>query len=216
MTISEKLAQAISKTISDNMDFDQEKREVIAYGALALIHTFWSFLVIVIVGYFMNILLPITIITIVVAMLRKFSGGAHCTTPNRCTVGGAVIFTVLAYLVKIAAIYASSMLYHLYMLIGFAVSFVLVIQLSPVDSPNKPIRKEETKKRLRLRAVTYLVFCALLISFFVFANSLWRFRYATVINLSITTGLLWQSFTLTNIGHRFTNVYDNLLSYVVR
>jgi accessory gene regulator B len=216
MTISEKVAQSISAIISDNLDFDQEKREVIAYGALALIHTFWSFLVIVIVGYFMNILLPITIITIVAAMLRKFSGGAHCTSPNRCTLGGAIIFMVLAYIVKIAGIHISSMLHHLYILFSFSVSFALVLQLCPVDSPNKPIKKEETKKRLRLRAITYLLFCALLVCFVVLANSLWRFNHATVINLSISTGLLWQSFTLTNIGHRFTYVYDNVLSYIIR
>ena len=159
-------------------------------------------------GIIFDTLLSILIIAFTVALLRKFSGGAHATSPNRCTLISVIVLGAFSLLLKYFIPYASITLVILYNVISFIFTFTVLIKLCPVDSPNKPIRKQET--RLKFRKVSFRIL------FFLFFLSviLWvlYLKIHSVLLLtaiaSIFTGMLWQSLTMTYAGHLMINKLD--------
>src|SRR5690554_6223313 len=86
MGIIEDFSESLSETISKQLNYNEDQKEVIAYGAFALLHVLWSYSLIILVGYLTGLFIPVVILLVVSAVLRKFSGGAHCTSPGRCAV----------------------------------------------------------------------------------------------------------------------------------
>ena len=84
----------IALNLSKSKDETSEEFAVLKYGVFVVVHIFFSTLFTVLFGILTNTLFPIIIISIMGSVMKKYSGGAHCTSPNRCLVTG----TILSYL----------------------------------------------------------------------------------------------------------------------
>lgn len=211
MYLMEKVSNDISQKISAILECDKEQTEIIAYGALVLIQTSIAFILILIVGILLNVLYETVVISITAASLRKYSGGAHSASPNRCAVMGAIIFNTIALATNSFFSSANAITIVPFSAICFAFVYCILYRYCPVDSPNKPINNVEFKKRLRKKSfyvTSIFLIISILLMIFYYINYNHVLLY-TIICISL--GLVWQALTLFYPGKFITYLLDSLL-----
>ena len=198
----EKLAQRLAANIAKSLGYDKEKEAVIAYGLTAIIQVTVTVLLILLLGLLIRAPIEAMITCISIMLYRKYSGGAHAHSAEFCA-----IFSVLFCI--IAAGIAKWLLIKIYdpiimafaLVIIFGLSFYIVYKFAPVDSPNKPIRTDRKKKRMRRGSVIILsIFLILSVSFLIM--SYYYDPYKSY-GISLLIGISWQTFTLTSLGSLF-------------
>lgn len=214
MFIIERLSDYIAAKISKALDLDKDKKEVIAYGAFSLIQTIWSIILVMIFGAIFNVFWEAIFVSFSGALLRKYSGGAHATSPNRCAVIGVIVSVGSALILNKALFYISAIHIFIYACLVFVFTYYVIYKYSPVDTPNKPIVKEETKKRLRKSAFKMVHFYFIIIIILY----IYYFKQKSYIGLkiisSISTGMLCQDITLISLGHYITSKLDIILKNI--
>lgn len=203
----EKISFKIANKISSELNFDEDKRQVVQYGLLALVQLFFYVFFIVLIGIFFGVALEALVVLFSVSLLRKYSGGAHSDSIIVCTVFGVFFCLAFSIIIKhfiigFISFYSLSFL----MLIIYATSFLLIDKYAPVDNPNKPIKTE--KKRLRMKKYSY----ATLLFYFAVSLALLFFGKTNKIlfsyDLCLLVGVIWQVFTLTGLGIKSIKLVD--------
>ncbi len=100
MFLIEQFSNKIGNKIANSLELDRDTEEIITYGAFSLLQTIWALLCVVVLGAICNVLIESIIITLTAATYRKYSGGIHANTPNKCAFLGAIIFVGFALIVK--------------------------------------------------------------------------------------------------------------------
>ena len=205
----EKISRNISDKLKKELNLEEDKRSIIEYGIFAFFQMGISILLVAIIGFIFNVMLEALIISFSGAILRKFSGGAHASTSTNCSIVGILISVIPAYIVKNIALNKNYII-----IIGILLlisSFIIIYKLAPVDSPNKPIKKQEKIKRLKRGSIIilsiYMILVVMNISMY-YINGMNSFLVYTS---CIYIGILWQVFTLTKYGHIVVNKIDSLL-----
>jgi len=208
MYFFEKVSNNLAAKIASVLKFDKDREEVIAYGAFNLLQTLWSTFVLVIFGIIFGTFPSILVIALTAALLRKFSGGAHATSPNRCTLTSVIAFGSFSILIKYIMLYINVTLIILYQIASFIFTYVTLFKHCPVDSPNKPIKNPETRLKFRKASfkVLFLIYFISLLLWIFFLKTHEMFLLTVLV--SISTGILWQSLTMTYTGHLIINKFD--------
>lgn len=205
----EDLSKNITKELEEQLNLNDEKASVVQYGLYAFFHMGLSILLVAIIGAIFNVMIESLIISFVISIFRKSSGGAHASTSLNCAIIGALISVIPAYIISKISINANYIL--LIGIVSFVISTIVTYRLAPVDSPNKPIKKKEKIKRLKRGSIIILLIYILLvilnITFYNFNKNEIFLSYS----LCIYIGVIWQVFTLTKLGHNIINIIDSLL-----
>lgn len=211
----EKLCNKIANKISIQLGFDDDKKEVLAYGAFALIQMFISIALVLIFGLVFNVAVEALIISFVVSILRKYSGGVHASSPSACLFIGTIICVGLAILIK--SLLLSMINIKVFLILGamfFIWSYYILVKLAPVDSSNKPIKREKKRKRMKKGSIivlsVYLIISLMYIVIFHYFGGNQFIIYAGC----ICVGVLWQTFTLTKFGFLTITNIDTLFKYI--
>lgn len=206
----------IAGKIAAELDFDNDSKEVIAYGMFALIHIVLSIILVIIFGILFHVVFESLIVCFTVSILRKYSGGVHASSPGRCAaigtficIGQALLFTFL-----IGPVITLSLL--IYLGVGiFALSYYLIYELAPVDSSAKQIRTKEKKIRMKKGSIcvlsTYIIIVVINTAIYIFFKDI-RFL---IYSLCIYGGAAWQVFTLTRVGHSMMYSIDAFLNHIL-
>lgn len=194
-SISNKLADKVVKEVNG----DEEKRAVIAYGIFGMLQIGISILLVIIFGAVFNILLEALIMSFAISILRKYSGGVHASTPNTCTVIGTLICIIIPLMISKLLIGFNGVV--IFGVIVFCISYYLIYKLAPVDSPNKPIKKLERRQKLKRKSIIILTIYLMLVIglLFLYKNS--ESRKLLLYCMCIYSGIIWQVFSLTKLGH---------------
>jgi accessory gene regulator B len=214
MFLIEKASNALASGIASTLNVDKEREEIIAYGAFAFMQTLWSIMLVMLFGIVFNVFLESLVISLAISALRKYSGGAHSSSPNRCALIGAIISTILA-LIVIQTV--NLMTFYQVMLMGlicFAISYLIINKLAPVDSPSKPITKVEKRKRLKKTSFRVLHFLLLVAAVLCAVYYIYDMENALTYGFCICMGVIWQSFTLTGAGHLILGAIDSLFKKI--
>lgn len=205
----ELLSKNISINLQKELKLDEDKRSIIEYGIFAFFHMGISVLLVAIIGLIFNVIIEALIISFTIAILRKFSGGAHASTSTNCAIVGVLISVIPAYIIKNIDLNSNYIIVIGVLL--YIISLIIIYKLAPVDSPNKPIKKKEKIKRLKRGSIIilsiYMIFVVINISIYCIKemNSL------LIYSACIYVGVLWQILTLTKCGHILVNKIDSLL-----
>lgn len=210
MFLIERVSKALAYGISSTLNMDKEREEIIAYGAFAFIQTVWSILLVITFGIIFNVLVQALVISLSISLLRKYSGGAHSSSPNRCALIGAVISTLLGMLVNTAVSFMDFYQIALAGIISFALSYFIVSKLAPVDSAAKPIKKAETRRRLKRKSLCMLNLLFLAAAVLNALYYIYDIQIVLACALCIYIGVIWQAFTLTKTGHLMLGAIDEL------
>lgn len=203
----EKLAHYIAEKIALHMQFDDDKKAVIAYGLTAIFQIITLFIIISIVGLIFDFWYESIIIFIGVGIIRKSTGGAHSQTMYGCILISVLNIMILSSLSRYILNFPVNIFINLLIsVLVYVLCIIVFYNRVPVDSPKKPITKPEKIKRLRRKSyITITLF--LIISIFFILLSV-RFERFYSIAVSIRLAMLWQLFTLTKLGMWFINKID--------
>lgn len=210
----EVLAHKIADGLALQLNLDQERRSVIAYGLIGMLQMTALFIVIMIIGLITGTLYESLIIFLSVGYMRKSTGGAHSKTMMGCNTVSVLSIVILAlssrYLLNGPLDgYVNSGITMTVFLLGYVVIYLRV----PVDNPNKPIVTMEKIKRLRKESYSKLfLFLMLTIGSIVLADTHDRF-YS--IASSIRVAIIWQAVTLTQTGTSLLSRLDSLVNWML-
>ncbi|MEY8000426.1 accessory gene regulator ArgB-like protein [Clostridium sp. Mt-5] len=200
MHLIERLAVSLGKKSRIILNADKDKEEIIVYGAINLLQTIFSILWVVIVGFILGVLYEAFIFSASASILRKYSGGVHASSPNRCIIFGTVVSAAVGLLVD-RFFYSFSFSFTIIMsMFCMVIGFIIVFLKAPVDSIQKPITDINMKKMFKKNSIiTILVFSIIIIILCLFYNTNYKLYYLKIIDC-ISLGFLWQSLTLTDRG----------------
>jgi accessory gene regulator B len=217
----EKLSENIAVRISQELKFDNNKKEVIAYGAFALIQTIISIIVVFVGGLILGVTYEAILISFIASFLRKYSGGAHASSPLRCVIIGTFVCLSGGLLINpIIGVKIGFFMMVTVNVIIFIVATFIVCKLSPVDSIAKPIKSPTKKSKMKKQSLVVLgIYILLAVTNMVFYYK--NLNDLFIINCwCIYFGVIWQVFTLTMTGHLVIKKIDyklkNILSLVRR
>lgn len=212
----ERIADNIAKKVSLELGLDNNRKEVIAYGTFTLLHTILCIILVVIFGLIFGVLLEALIITFAISILRKYSGGAHTSSPGICAAAGTIITMVQALLICfVFNLFINLSLTILLGLISFIWSYYIIIKLAPVDSPGKPIRTQKKRKRMRKGSILVLTAYLTIVLLSIVIFLLTQEKRFLIFSLCIYGGTVWQAFTLTHGGHVTFRVLDSFFSQLL-
>jgi accessory gene regulator B len=201
------LPRSAAGFLKDRLDLSKEEEEVAAYSLEMIIYGGAGFLLVCVAGWLLKCLAVTLIVLIVGMLLRSFSGGAHSSSPYICILVSIMVVSIFGKLAVIAAPYFSYPALVLVVTCGFIVSLAAVWRLAPVESPKKPISSEKHRRHLRLLSMFFVFLAVAVQASLLLLNPLTQ---VAVIILAIEAGLLWQTFSITQAGHRFIATVDSI------
>jgi len=208
----EKLSYDIAAKLASELGYDNEKREVMAYGAISLIQMFVSISFVIIFGLLFHVAVEALIITFSASILRKYSGGVHASSLGICTFIGTLVCVLFAIAIKlfIPLIYIKTLMIS--SMIVFMWAAIMINKLAPVDTQNKPIKN--TKRRMRMKKESLIILCIylliVLVNYILYISFEWK--AVLVYSTCVVFGAAWQIFTLTKSGHSIVNKVDEFLN----
>lgn len=189
ITLSE-LSDDFANLITKELEYTEEKKEVIAYAIETALLSIFGTLLLIIFGLLVNALKPALIAALSGVLLRRVSGGAHFNTPLKCLVSGTLVYSSIGLLAKTLV---ENYFFNDYaLLLLWLFSLIVVFLLAPVESENKPINSVRLKSSLKVISIIF-VFASFFISFI--SGSL-------LIEVSMCSGVFCQSLTLLPIFNR--------------
>lgn len=206
----ETLAKSLATKLANELGFDCEKRDVIAYGLTALIQVIITTTMVFLLGLMFGVVCESLVICFSVSLLRKYSGGAHLGTIEVCTLFAVVYSVGIGAISKyiLAPIIGLELLVIISIVIYF-ISFFFLYKLSPVDSPNKPIKTQNKKNKMRKGSfITLFVYALVSCVLFIFMDHF----FTITIQISLIFGISWQVFTLTKLGFLFIKSMNTVLT----
>jgi len=203
----EKLAKQTAKTISEALNYDEDKQAVIAYGLTALFQMITIAVAISVIGILANFWFEAMILFVGVGLLRKSTGGAHAKTMLGCTIISIFSICAMSALCRYVLINIAPL--HILLPIFIILSgccFFIAYRKVPIDSPNKPINRPEKITRLRKQSFI-TIFLYIVISIALLIASCYNIRMVSI-SSSFICALIWQTLTLTRLGSAFISALD--------
>jgi accessory gene regulator B len=182
MNFSENISNKLTEIITIELNYSKDKKELIAYATETVILFVLNLLLIMFLGYALNVFIPTLVAAIFGGSLRRISGGAHFNTPLKCLTISSITYTLIGVLTK--ELINCCLIDQTILIILLILSFLLVAFLAPVDSESKPIRSSSLKMRLKVSSIFFVVVTFLLIPFI------------DNVSVSMVLGVFYQSITL--------------------
>lgn len=215
MSLTEKISVKIGSNARLFLNADEEREQIIIYGAMNLFQIIFAILWVVIAGLFFGVLYEALLFSVAASILRKYSGGAHASSPSRCIVIGTILASIFGILID-NILYKLNM--HTLLLLSLAIIvFAIIISKknAPVDSIKKPITNIQLRNQLKKKSLTVIaIFLFIILILFTLGRNSVNLYYIKFME-SIVLGVLWQTITLTKIGISLLNKVDFVLKYVI-
>lgn len=210
----EALAHKISYKITHQLNLDDERKAVIAYGLTGLLQLIALILIVAIIGILFDFFLEGMIILFSVGFMRKSTGGAHSKTMNGCNALSVLSISLLAagsrYILNTSMNPAAE---YIITLVVFGISIIVFYQRVPMDNIKKPITNTEKIKRLRKQSFYKLLFFFLITVLLIRLTNVHERFYSLA--SSIKMAMIWQSITLTKSGGHILSWIDLKVSRIL-
>lgn len=215
MELIERVSYNIALKIGSKTNKTNEEIEVINYGVFVIIHTIIALILTTLTGYIIRKPIQIIIITIISASLKRYSGGVHATSPNRCLIIGILISLISVYISEILFKYNNSINLIIISLISIFLSIIIFYKKAPVGNKNKPLKKVETRNimRKKLFFLLKIYYISILVFSIMILNGSLTVKYVKYI-YCIQLGVLLQAFSITNIGEVIVLKLDEILNNI--
>ncbi len=204
----------VANRIALELSYPEEKRQVIEYGLLAIFQTVLMTVIVLALGAILHIFIEAAILCFAVSILRKYSGGAHASSMASCTIVGVIFCIAFGLAMKtLSTLEISFIMLVIASIIVFAFAFITAILRAPVDSPNKPIRTEQKKRRMKIGTLIVL-FLYMLISTTLLFNYNQSPVYISAL-LSLLLSVFWQIGSLTGPGRVVLEGLDRVIYGII-
>lgn len=207
----EKISNSLAELLGEYLQYSEDQISVLAYGLYGLFQTIFSLFLVIIIGLVLGIMLEALIISFSIAILRKFSGGAHATSAERCLILGT-LFAILGGLLGhlIFNLLAPPILYYFEYLL-FIWSFYTIYKYAPVASPNKPIKSTIKYTKLKQRSIFVILIYFVISTIILCTSNFLTTSSISIYSICLVLGMSWQVFTITKLGHTVARFLDHVL-----
>lgn len=150
----QKLSNSISFYLCGELNYSDEKREVLSYGLQIVLGTLAKLLTIAILSLIFGIFISTAMVSISFIFFRRIIGGMHCDTYNKCFFTSVSLMLFLGFLGKTLIIPYNIVLGAL---IGtYFICIFITIKWVPMGTSKKTIKNKETRKKIKLKTLTIL------------------------------------------------------------
>lgn len=209
-SLTENLSSKIAFYLCESQDKSSEEFAILKYGVFTFLHISIAALLTILFGILTDTLFEIVVISLVGALMKRNSGGVHCTSPNRCVLVGIIVAYIFT-LIGNSVTNMNQLYVDIICVVALVHSFIIIYKKCPVPCENKPLKKEETRKRLRKNAFYIYFICVILLLSNILLKSIHFINTINPIVLYMILGLYMQTLSLTSIGSRFILFLDKVL-----
>lgn len=136
-----KLASKVVKRLIDNSAIDDTEQELYVYGFFILISQILYFTLTMIFGVLLDIVLESVIFYVAFQFIRRYAGGIHASSELKCEIAT----TTSIFLCLLCTKLCETNNIQKQILVLTSIATVLIFVLCPLDTPEKPLTKEECK-----------------------------------------------------------------------
>ena len=201
MAIIEKVSYNISNKIGEKANKSNEEIQVMNYGLFIWIHTILAYIATILVGIIIGKTIEVLLISIVASSLKKFSGGVHATSPNRCLIIGIITTLIFTYIYVFLNKYCGYNFIYVFSIVSIVSCYYIFYKKAPVGTKNKPLKNEETRNRLRKKLFNRLnVFIAIIILLLIVRLTKISNYDIAMFVYCIELGIILQTIAITKLG----------------
>ncbi len=191
----DKFCDWIVEKIKQKMpEIDEEKEMVITFGVRILFGEMPKILLLIIIGFLLNVGWYILLMFLLLAPYRSFTGGFHLKTHLGCMATTTILYLFPILIAKYLPINQNYILYFLTFIIG-TMSIIFIIKYAPADTENIPILSKKERKTKRIKAY---IFLPILLAIIVFSPD-------RIISYMLLYGIFLQNLTIMPIAYKLTN-----------
>lgn len=211
MFSAEIISKRLGEKIARELHLDENNREVIAYGIFAIIQMIYNLILVLIVGLLFNVAIEALIVSIIIGVLRKYSGGIHASKASTCAIIGTIISVGIGAFAKWRFIEYIIIIE----IITFLWAYLIIIKLAPVDSKAKPIKTDKKKQRLKRKSIIIITLYLIIVSINTGLYYYFKIDRLYIYSICIIGGVIWQVFTLTKTGHSIVTIIDGFIEKII-
>lgn len=191
----DKFCDWIVEKIKQKMpEIDEEKEMVITFGVRILFGEMPKILLLIIIGFLLNVGWYILLMFLLLAPYRSFTGGFHLKTHLGCMLTTTILYLSPILIAKYLPIDQNYILYFLTFIIG-VMSIIFIIKYAPADTENIPILSKKERQTKRIKAY---IFLPILLAIIVFSPD-------KIISYMLLYGISLQNLTIMPIAYKLTN-----------
>ena len=170
--ISNRIAQGL---VQKNI-ISEDETELFHYGLFVIFSELFALIYCLLVGTVLKVIFVSVLFYVFFGILHRFAGGFHVKTELCCQ-----IITALFFLMGIAGTKFSVLIDSGYLMVICAFSSLLLVILSPADTPQKPIEPKERVMFKKIILITVVIGFVLVI----LLNLIGAYMYANTIVVAI-------------------------------
>lgn len=208
--LTDDISSKFAFCLCESKDKSSEEFQILKYGVFAFLQVTIAIMATILFGLLTNTLFEMLVISLTGAVMKRNSGGVHCSSPNRCLCVGIIVVYIFTLIGK-DIVNIKSMYIDIICIIALIHSFIILYQKCPVPCENKPLKKEKTRKRLRKNAFKIYSICVILCLTNILLSSVYFINNLNSLVLYMILGLYMQSLSLTAIGSKFILILDKFL-----
>lgn len=208
----EKVSLNLSDKLGTKLNKTSEEKAVLNYGLFVILHTGIGVVITFFVGLITGMVLEMMIISVTTAWLKRYTGGVHASTPERCAIIGVLLSLILSILCRNLKMTLDIKLLTILTIAILSFSYYIVYKKCPVPSKNKPMEKESTRKKLKTKAFNLINMYLLIILLLSIMYLIFSVQSVKTIWISMLLGIGLQIIVLTNIGSKFICILDTIFT----
>jgi len=199
-------AQKIAGSMGMQLQVDQDRVEIFAYGLEIILGTLVQLAIILLLSLIMGTIKTTMVCLIAFASLRYFIGGAHASTYPGCLIVGVSLLLVLG---NLATVDVSLEILTVISVSALLMGIYTIFKWAPAGTEKKQIKDESIRLRQRNKAFFIL-------TMWFFVTMVLIKQELTAYALAVVLGALGSIFIITPWGYRAVKALDNILNILFR
>ena len=154
-----KLALITAKWFIKDNDTTFKEAETYQYAFFIIYSSIFYLIITLVFGGVLKVFLESIIFFIAFLLIRIYAGGYHASTEARCEIISTLSIAISIGIIKLSRLYD----FQAIVLIVALMSAVIILLLSPLDTPEKPLSDEEMRYYRKISLVILLVITTVII-----------------------------------------------------
>jgi len=197
-----KLANNLSLYLCDELNLDNDRKEILSYGLEVIIGTSLKILSIVLFAYIFNILDTTIASLISFIVFRRIIGGNHCGTYNKCYFYSNFLILLSGFISSVT--YVNKLNFFILFFLNFIFCIVTTILLVPVGTEKKTIKNKSIRLSIKRKTIIILICWSILIIYIYTLN-------LNKLVISSMLGVFLAFFLATSAGNKILKLDGSLV-----
>lgn len=190
-----KLSDSIALYLSNELQYDQEKKEIISYGLEIFLGESFK----IIAGLILSLILGIFSYTLIGMTcfigFRVFIGGAHNETYGKCFITSVILMLCMGVLGKYYYYVVNSNLWVIFIIYGLAC--IATLLWVPAGTEKKEIKNETLRKKMKIKTI-FLLTSWMILMLCILSTNFYQYVFSSIL------GVIFAFFFITPLAYKIT------------